>query len=502
MQHSHLLDIREVGIRIGVSPENVVAMAENMTLLKNDTMHGDTAKQDACSCSCAYEHGVQWLARHPLACALFARFGRSRLADWLMGFLAGRLASRCQADSGDVRTMLDRYIGDASSSNAEMENPDCEFFNAFFSRPENCEGVARFVQSLASLDPSVRRGLLKTWLHAVVFSATIRKARHLRHGHGSTSPPRPMDAIVAHSARCNLCCQGCYTSNALGGNSASRSELNYIVDQLQRMNVFHVVLVGKGEPFYDEAAKQAMFDVVRRHPQMFFTVYSNGTNISLQDIRRLKTVPNLFPVLSIDGPEDINDRRRGPDVYRKVVETFGHMQWHGLLFGFISTVYVENRSSVLAPDFVGQMAAIGCRLGIYSLFVSPDHAPAREMMLSPEQREVYFADLRQLSASSAIPLIDIDALEMGFGCRAKRGATLYIDALTGQVAPCVRRPYSPDSCNIYEPSHRHRLSEILASPFFRDYRGQSAVLPCDAFREAEGEVISVGACQASSFYEK
>lgn len=477
-------------------------MAGNVTSLENDAVHAGTAEQDACSCSCAYEHGVQWLARHPLACAAFARFGRSRLADWLMGVVAGRLGSRCQGDSGDVRAMLDRYIGDASSPIAETVNLDCEFFNVFVSRPENREGVAKFVQSLASLDPSVRRGLLKTWLHAVVFSATIRKARHLHHGHGSTSPPRPMDAIVAHSARCNLCCQGCYTSNALGGNSAGRLELNYIVDQLQRMNVFHVVLVGKGEPFYDDASKEAMFDVARRHPQMFFTVYSNGTNISIQDIRRLKTVPNLFPVLSIDGPEDINDRRRGPGVYRKVIETFGHMQLHGLLFGFISTVYVENRSSVLAPDFVSQMAALGCRLGMYSLFVSPDHAPTRGMMLSPEQREVYFGDLWQLSASSAIPLIDIDALELGFGCRAKRGATLYIDALTGQVSPCVRRPYSPDSCNIYEPSHRHRLSEILESPFFREYRGQPAVLPCDAFHEAECEAVSVGSRQASSIHGK
>ena len=457
-------------------------MPTDLTTRKKDMAgRNAAAPQEACSCSCPLERGTRFLARHPWAFRAFARFGRSKAADWLMGFVAWRLAGGRRNDSRDVRAMLDHYIGDHSTSSEAAEYLDCEFFDVFASHPENREGLAKFVESLDTLDRRVRRGVLKTWLHTALFSATIRKAARLRDKSHDRALPRPMDAIVAHSGKCNLCCQGCYTANELNGTSASCSQLDFVVAQLQRLNVFHVVLVGKGEPFYDEDCKRSMFDVVRRHPQIFFSVYSNGTNISPEDIRRLKRLPNLFPMLSIDGPESVNDGRRGQGVYRKVVETFGHMKRQGLLFGFISTVFNENRSFVLDPAFVGQMASLGCKLGMYSLFISPDHWPSRAMMLKAEQREQYFADLRQLNMSSAIPLIDIDALEHGFGCRAKRGATIYVDAVTGQVSPCVRWPYAPDTCNIYKPAHQHRLSEILDSEYFCDYRRQSAVLQCDAF---------------------
>jgi MoaA/NifB/PqqE/SkfB family radical SAM enzyme len=446
----------------------------------------DCDESKKCSCSCPCERGVRFLARHSWARRAFARFGRGKAADWLMGFLARRLAGRSRKAPGGIRAALDHYIGDDSPAAAEgAEDLDCEFYRTFTVDPENREGLAKFLESLDSLDPGVCRGLMKTWLHTAVFSASIRRATFLCNHSGDAPRFSPMDAIVAHCGRCNLQCRGCYASNEPDGASASPSRLEYVVEQLDRMNVFHVLFVGKGEPFYDEQSKRSMFEVVRRHPRMFFSVYSNGTNISADDVRRLKSLPNLFPVLSIDGPEAVNDRRRGPGVHRKAIETFRVMRREGLLFGFISTVFLENRDAVLDPVFIGQMASSGCRLGLYSLFVSPEHAPCREMMLNAEQRERYFADLRGLRAASAIPLIDIDALEAGFGCRARRGATIYIDAVTGRVSPCVRSPYSPDSCNIYQPAHRDRLAEIVDSPYFRDYRRQSAVLPCDAFQRAE-----------------
>ena len=446
--------------------------------------------QKTCCCSCHYEHFVQFLARHPWVRRAFSRLGRSKIADWSTGLLARRFAAQDRDNQGlnadnDVRAMLEHYVGNGSPLDAATQDPDCEFFKVFTGHSENRDGLVKFLKSLDVLDPGVRRGLLKTWLHATIFTATIRKATLLHDGGTDKHMPRPMDAIVAHSGRCNLHCRGCYTSNELDGTFASTSQLDYVVRQLQDMNVFHVLLIGKGEPFHNESSTQALFEVVRRHPQMFFSIYSNGTCISAKDIRQLKSLPNLFPLLSIDGPEAINDGRRGAGVYHKVIETFQHMQQEGLLFGFISTVFQENRDLVLAHEFTGQMASLGCKLGIYSLFVSPDHAPCREMMLSDEQREQYFSDLRRLGMESPVPLIDIDALEIGFGCRAKRGATIYIDAITGQVSPCVRSPYSPDSCNIYRPAHRHRLAEIVDSEYFRIYRQQSPVLPCDAFHRAE-----------------
>ena len=83
---------------------------------------------------------------------------------------------------------------------------------------------------------------------------------------------------------------------------------------------------------------------------------------------------------------------------------------------------------------------------------------------------------------SLIPLIDVDGIEAHFGCRAKRGATVYVDAVTGQVSPCIRAPLAADGCNIYQPAGRNRLAAILDSEPFRRYRQDRPSLPiCEAF---------------------
>ena len=120
-----------------------------------------------------------------------------------------------------------------------------------------------------------------------------------------------MDAIVAPFGGCNLRCRGCYYAGDLQGESAGPQRLNAIVSQLKALDVYHVFPAGKGEPFHDERGRRALFAVACRNPQMFFTVYSNGTNITEQDLNKLKAHPNVLPIISIDGPQPINDWRRG-----------------------------------------------------------------------------------------------------------------------------------------------------------------------------------------------
>jgi hypothetical protein len=264
--------------------------------------------------------------------------------------------------------------------------------------------------------------------------------------------------------------------------------LDYTVRELQRLDVYHVLLVGKGEPFYDAQSRRSLYAVVRRHPQLFFSVYSNGTRISPTDIGVLRRLPNLIPILSLDGPEEINDWRRGSGVYQKVADAFKRMQDQGLLFGYISTVFQQNCHAVLDPQFVGEMGRFGCRLGYYSLFVDPANAGGdgnvgcRDMMLGSRQRDEYFRRFEMLEAAVSLPLVDLDRIEAHVGCRAKRGATVYVDALTGQVSPCIRAPLESPQCNIYHPARPGRLAEILHSRPFSQYRQDKAELgTCEAF---------------------
>ena len=282
--------------------------------------------------------------------------------------------------------------------------------------------LARFLARLEELDPPVRRGLLKTWFHTGGITSMLREAESLAPSDNGTQRVQPIDALVAPFGRCNLHCRGCYAAQELEQPSATAQQLDNVIDQLVRLNVYHVLLVGKGEPFFDDASRACLFEAVLRHPQVFFSVFTNGTSILPRDIRQLKRCPHVIPVLSLDGAEEINDWRRGEGVYRHVIATCQRLREAGLLFGYIATVFNQNYEVVLHPAFVGRMVELGCRVGYYSLFITPEFATGntaedcRNMMLNPQRREEYFRRFGELDAAVAIPLIDVDGIEAHFGC--------------------------------------------------------------------------------------
>ena len=436
---------------------------------------------------------VRFLARHPAARRAFAKVGRTRLADRFFGLLARAAIARYRNRAVDYRALADSCAceGAGHADSAGEDDIEREFLCGLMARASTRAKLPRFLQGLEGLDSGVRSGLLKTWFHASIVTASLREAEFLTQRPDRCGAARPLDAMVAPFGRCNLACLGCYAAGQLDRDSASRAQLDSVVAQLKRLNVYHVMLVGKGEPFHDARSRRCLFEIARRHPQIFFSVYSNGTMVLPDDIRQLRKLPNLIPVLSLDGPEEINDWRRGPGVYRKVVDTFRRMQDQGLLFGYISTVFRQNCQAVLEPQFVGRMEQLGCRLGYYSLFIAPDataggDADCQGMMLDARQRAEYCRRFAALDAAAAMLLIDIDGIEAHVGCRAKRGATLYVDALTGQVSPCIRAPLEAADCNVYHPAGPDRLKQVLQSEPFRRYRqDRPALRTCAAFARAE-----------------
>jgi sulfatase maturation enzyme AslB (radical SAM superfamily) len=442
--------------------------------------------------SCRVDRFIGMLARRPLLCEAFANLCRTRPVDWLVAAVARAVVWRYGRRTVDYERLLETHACCSSPDETSCSaNMDCEFSAALLGTLDGRQRLARFLRSLDDLDTRVRTGLLRTWIHTGALGAIVREARFSRDRTNGVRRHYPIDAIVASFGQCNLRCQGCYALTELGRPSANVTQLDYVVKQLKRLNVYHILLVGCGEPFYDEQSKSLLIDIARRHPQVFFSVYSNGTSISDGDLLRLKRVPNLIPVLSLDGPQPLNDGRRGDEVYASVTDAFCRMKKHRLLFGYITTVFNKNRSAVVNPEFVGQMAALGCKMGYYSLFLTTDRQFS-DMVIAPSEREAYFQQIRTLNTSSPIPLLDIDGLESHFGCRAKRGATVYIDAISGTVSPCVRATRAPDSCNIYQPAHAQRLVEILESDYFEQYRRDDSDLhTCEAFHRADSACCGV-----------
>ncbi|MFI5378453.1 MAG: radical SAM protein [Tepidisphaerales bacterium] len=481
---------------------------------------------------------------------VFAGLCRSRCVDQIAGCLARVVIAGSRGRTVDYAQLAEPCACegdcDPQSTGDDIEHA---FLCGIMNRPATRAKLPGFLQSLEGLDFGIRSGLLKTWFHAGVVTPLLREA--------GARGMRPIDAIVAPFGRCNLRCRGCYALGELGQESASPARLDYTIRQLKELNVYHILLVGKGEPFHDAQSRRSLFDVVRRHPQIFFSVYSNGTRILPGDVAQLRHLPNLMTLLSIDGPEEINDWRRGAGVYAKVIDAFHRLRDAGLFFGYISTVFRQNCQAVLDPRFVNEMVGHGCRLGYYSQFIFPAapaadpermtelagslrmasegqecadrqeclsygpfddrqeclshrqpalsrkcHGPADPadpaMMLDRRGREEYFQRFKALDAAVPIPLIDVDGIEAHVGCRAKCGATVYIDAVTGQVSPCIRAPVQSDQCNIYRPAASDRLKQILQSePFCRFRQDRPPFTMCEAFAKADVAAKPSGAASSA-----
>lgn len=443
---------------------------------------GNDCTADAPKCHCLCESLGIFLARHPKMHRSFVRLGRTRIARNVLGCMARSVLSRLRKKPLD-----DAWIAEAESCPLPEPHGDPEdLFLASIS--DNVEGrrqMAQFLGNLDGLDRGLRSGLVRTWLHACLFTGATRRAEYLRDQANGTWRCRPMDAILAPFGRCNLRCRGCFYQDELHADPPNLTSLLGLVDQLQDANVYHILVVGKGEPFFDEHSREILFAIAKNYPNIFFSVYTNGTTLQDQDLLEIKQHPNLIPILSIDGPKPINDWRRGEGVHDKVVETMLRMREQKMLFGFISTVFRDNQSAVLDSAFIGQMADLGCRFGYYSLFVTPPDGSCHEMMLDSSMREQYFQRFKDVNAAAPIPLIDIDGIEAGFGCRAKHGMTVYIDGITGAVSPCIRVPLSSPSCNAYKNPHPARLAEIMASEEFSEFRSRPTFGHCEAFHHAE-----------------
>lgn len=140
-------------------------------------------------------------------------------------------------------------------------------------------------------------------------------------------------AVVNVTNRCNLACAHCFVFRAGNPNQRPariRDELSdaAIIETLialrRRHGIGSVLWMG-GEPLLRRALLRAGVRLFARN-----TITTNGT-LPLIDLG-----PGVLYVVSLDGPEDVNDAIRGRGCYRRVMRTLA-----GLPPGFSSAVQVQ-----------------------------------------------------------------------------------------------------------------------------------------------------------------
>jgi MoaA/NifB/PqqE/SkfB family radical SAM enzyme len=283
----------------------------------------------------------------------------------------------------------------------------------------------------------------------------------------------PLLLVVSPTGRCNIACEGCYAaSDTDGGPGLSFEIFDRIVTEKRELWDSHLTIVSGGEPFLWRDAGRGLLDLAERHSTEFFMVYTNGTLITDDVARRMGELGNISPALSLEGFEEETDERRGPGVFKKILEAFENLRRHGVPFGVSVTPTRKNWDVVTSDRFIDFcFDAQGAVYAWCFQYMPIGSRPDLDLMLTPENRLEMLRRTNHLVRDKKVLFADFwNSGIVSYGCisAGRPGGQLYID-WNGDVMPCVFVPYAVD--NIHSVFERGgNLNTLLDAPFFRRIR--------------------------------
>lgn len=353
---------------------------------------------------------------------------------------------------------------------AEMLTPDAhkKAVRLVRTKIENDHPALELVRRVGTrVNPVCRDRLIEAVLVNDLLRGSAKRNRLLER----TGNMAPTTVLVSPSMRCNLACEGCYASEYSPDSDMDPTILQRIVDEGNAMGVYLFTLLG-GEPFL----YRGLLDFARKNRDSFFQVFTNGTMLTGPIIEEMATIGNIAPMLSIDGPREMTDWRRGPGAYERVMAAMDGLGEAGVPFGYSATVTSRNYADLTSDEFVDPLIDKGAMLAWHFLYMPIGRDPNVDLMPTPSQREEFREGILRIRDTKPLFAVDFwgDAPWVG-GCIAGRH---YVHITSeGWVEPCIFTHFATD--NIKDTS----LVEAFNSPYFREIRArqpynENLLMPC------------------------
>ena len=163
---------------------------------------------------------------------------------------------------------------------------------------------------------------------------------------------KPVQIIQYVTGRCNLRCAHCFYKETLDSKDPGEMEVDDIVNQTSNVSPILWYSITGGEVFIRKDFAELVLKIHEKIRPKFFSLPTNGWYTKktydgvLKVLQRLKN-GNLILFFSIDGPEDVHDKIRGPNSYKKLQETVAklkHLQtiYNNLYLNIVITVQHQN----------------------------------------------------------------------------------------------------------------------------------------------------------------
>ncbi|UMZ72613.1 radical SAM protein [Natranaerofaba carboxydovora] len=299
-----------------------------------------------------------------------------------------------------------------------------------------------------------QKGLVNLFLNAMLMG--VPKQNKMAEELGVSVP---FSILIDPTSKCNLNCFGCWAGAYEKHNSLKFEEVDRIIEEAKELGIYFIALSG-GEPFM----WPRLFELFRKHDDMAFMVYSNGTLINEQIAEKLEEIGNVSVVLSLEGKEKTTDDRRGQGVFNKVMKAMDNLRKVGVPFGFSVTLTSENCEEVMSDEFIDLMIQKGALYGWSFHYIPVGSDPDYSLMLTASQRSWLIERVRQIRTEKTLQMADFwNDGSLPQGCIAGGRRYFHITA-KGDVEPCAFIHFAADNIK------RKSLKKILNTPIFKAYQ--------------------------------
>jgi len=299
--------------------------------------------------------------------------------------------------------------------------------------------LARLAYRLVTeISPRLAWKAARLWVYPGLQAVAAWRQRVRR---GELFPPF---LLLSLTNACNLRCRGCWVTSANHRHSLKPDEVDTIIVAGKQHHCRFFILLG-GEPMI----YPHLWDIPARHADCYFQVITNGTLLTDEVADRIRALGNVSPLVSLDGWEEQNDRRRGQGVFATAMRGLGRLRQRRVLFGVATTVTSCNLHEVTSAAYLKCLIDCGAMYLWYYIYrpVGPDPAP----QLALDTRQLVEFRARLLGLRRKHPIVLIDTYWDADGravCPAAWGMGYQIGP-GGSVEPCPPLSFACETVHDY-----------------------------------------------------
>ena len=212
----------------------------------------------------------------------------------------------------------------------------------------------------------------------------------------------------------------------------SPETLDKIITQSKEKGSYFFGILG-GEPLM----YKPLFEVLKKHPDCYFQMFTNGTLLTPQVAEELRKMGHVTPLISFEGDEEVADiRRGGVNVYERAQAAIDNSTQAGLITGVAMSVCKSNLQLAFSEDFINSLIKRGVLYLWYYIYRPVGKDATVELALSKEEIQELRNFLVEARTKYNIAIIDAYWDENGEGlCPAASGLSHHINA-SGDIEPC------------------------------------------------------------------